>query len=189
MDPVSADPDPRWLAAACDGDARARTTLVRACERAVFALLERMLRPSGLEGLVEDLAQETFLRAFRALPRFDPEGPATLQTWILTIATRLAINECQRSRIPTVPVDDFAETLQGSFAADRDDTRRRAARAIAAAVAALPPRQRAAFVLKQFHHFDHAAIADALEVPVGTVKSRLARARAALRTALEETFE
>lgn len=187
MDPEPADA--RLIDAAREGDPRAKTTLVRTHERAVFALLQRMLRPSGLDGLVEDLAQETFLRAFRALSRFDPEGPAKLRTWLLTIATRLAINECQRTRIPTVPVDDFVETLEGPFAADRDDTRRRAANAIARAIATLPPRQRAAFVLQQFHHFDHAAIADALEVPVGTVKSRLARARTALRTALKETFE
>lgn len=189
MDSVPAEPDLRLLAAARDGDARARTSLVRTHQRAVFALLQRMLRPSGLEGLVEDLAQETFLRAFRALSRFDPSGPAKLQTWLLTIATRLAINECKRARVRTVPVEDFVDVLEGPFAADRDDTRRRAANAIARAVAGLPPQQRAAFVLQQFHHFDHATIAEALEVPVGTVKSRLARARTALRTALQETFE
>jgi RNA polymerase sigma-70 factor (ECF subfamily) len=186
MAPMPGDADLRLLAAARDGDARARTALVRAHQGAVFALLQRMLRPSGLDALVEDLAQETFLRAFRALPRFDPQGRARLRTWLLTIATRLAINECKRTRVPTVPVDDFAETLQGPFTADRDDTRRRAAAAIARAISGLPPRQRAAFVLQHFHHLDHAAIANALEVPVGTVKSRLARARTALREALKE---
>ena len=58
-----------------------------------------MLVPSGLGDLVEDLAQETFLRAFRALPDFDPAGPAKLRSWLLTIGTRLAINECERKRV------------------------------------------------------------------------------------------
>jgi RNA polymerase sigma-70 factor (ECF subfamily) len=177
------------LQAAQTGDQRARTTLVRQHQAPLFALLDRMLRPSGLADRIEDLAQETFLRAFRALPGFDPEGPAQLRTWLLTIGTRLAINECRKSRIETRPVEDFAEALRSPFSADGDDTRRRAAEAIAAAVGRLSPRQRAAFVLHAFHELDEAAIAEALEIPRGTVKSRLARARAELRRALQEVVE
>jgi RNA polymerase sigma-70 factor (ECF subfamily) len=59
-------------------------------QRQVFALLSRVMGPGTH---VEDLAQETFLRAFRALPAFDPDGPARVSTWLLTIATRLALDE------------------------------------------------------------------------------------------------
>src|ERR1043166_8195800 len=58
-------------------------------ERMVFARLSRMI---GRGSEVEDLAQETFVRAFRAFPDFDPSGPAKVSTWLLTIATRLALD-------------------------------------------------------------------------------------------------
>src|SRR5215470_592892 len=84
------------LARAQRGEAAAWRALVEHYQRAVFALLSRMLAPSGRAALVEDLAQETFLRAFRALPAFDRGGRARLSTWILTIATRLGIDELRR---------------------------------------------------------------------------------------------
>src|SRR5262245_21098507 len=64
-------------------DAVAFRSFVVRYERMVFALLSRMLGP-GAE--VEDLAQETFVRAYRAFPSFDPDGPAKVSTWLLTIA-------------------------------------------------------------------------------------------------------
>ena len=67
-------------------------------ERPVFALLSRML---GRGPHVEDLAQETFLRAFRALPAFRPDGTARASTWLLTIATRLASTRARRSGSPS----------------------------------------------------------------------------------------
>src|SRR3954469_22929527 len=65
-------------------------------ERMVFALLSRML---GHGSEVEDLAQETFVRAFRAFPDFDPNGPAKASTWLLTIATRLALDSRKKKHV------------------------------------------------------------------------------------------
>src|SRR4051812_6236689 len=65
-------------------------------ERMVFALLSRML---GHGAEVEDLAQETFVRAFRAFPSFDPMGPAKVSTWLLTIAVRLALDSRKKRRL------------------------------------------------------------------------------------------
>ena len=76
---------PAQLRAARGGDEEACRALVLRYQRAVFALLSRMLAPVGRQGLVEDLAQETFLRVFRSLGRFDPDGAARPSTWILTI--------------------------------------------------------------------------------------------------------
>src|SRR5689334_16017383 len=84
------------VAAAVGGDRSACRTLVRRYERAVFAQLRGVLLPSGRATVVEDLAQETFLRAFRALPRYTSDGRAKFSTWLLTIATRLALNELRR---------------------------------------------------------------------------------------------
>src|SRR3954447_21718894 len=82
------------LARAQRGDRAAQAVLVERYQRPVFALLSRMVGRD--RAAVEDLAQETFLRALRALPRFSLQGPARLSTWILTIATRLALDQLRR---------------------------------------------------------------------------------------------
>lgn len=174
---------PEVLERALRGEDTARRALVEVYERPVFALVSRMLAGRHDPALVEDLAQETFLRVFRALPGFDPNGPARLSTWVLTIATRLVLDSLRRRRPDLHPVP---RDLPAPDRADAPALRRRLARAIEAAVADLPADQRATFVLFAWHERSLAEIAEALEVPVGTVKSRLSRARAALRVALAE---
>jgi RNA polymerase sigma-70 factor (ECF subfamily) len=157
------------------GDERAWRDLVERFQQPVHALIWRLMAGRARHR-VEDLVQETFVRVLRALPGFELEGPATLSTWMLTIATRLALNELRRPE-PSVLADE-------PIASDRADDsaeRRQLAAAIAAGVAQLPPAQRAVLVLREYHDLDYAEIAAVLEIDVGTVKSRLARARAALR--------
>jgi len=131
------------------GDEPAWRALIDRHQAAVHAVIWRLLA-GRRQHRTEDLVQETFVRVLRALSGFDPAGPARLTTWILTIATRLALNELRRP----------------------DD-------------AALPDTQRAVFVLREYHDLDYGEIAVALDIDLGTVKSRLARARGALRTELE----
>ncbi|MCH9686947.1 MAG: sigma-70 family RNA polymerase sigma factor [Deltaproteobacteria bacterium] len=170
------------LARAQRGDPAAAESFVRCYERQVFALLGRMLSPRGLGGLVEDLAQETFVRALGALPRFQREGAARLSTWVLCIASRRAINELSRVRPPIEPLPEApAEGPQGEGWVEQQEHRR----AIAAAVAELSPEQQAVFVLREFHGLDDAAVAKALELEIGAVKSRMHRARQQLRRALD----
>jgi len=163
------------------GDEQAWRALIARFQHPVHALIWRLLAGRARHR-VEDLVQETFVRVLRALPGFDPAGPATLATWILTIATRLVLNELRRPE----PVA-LTEELAGARG-DRADVgaeRRQLAAAIQAAVAALPDTQRAVFVLREYHDLDYSEIAAALELDLGTVKSRLARARGALRARLE----
>ena len=157
------------------GDQRAWRDLVERFQRPVHALIWRLLAGRSRHR-VEDLTQETFVRVLRALPRFDPAGPASLSTWILTIATRLTLNELRRPE-PT-GLDDEPAAAERT---DADAERRRLGAAIANGVATLPDAQRAVLVLREYHDLDYAEIADVLELDVGTVKSRLSRARAALR--------
>ena len=159
------------------GDQRAWRDLIARFEQPVFALVWRLL-VGRARHRVEDLTQETFVRVLRALPRFDPQGPASLSTWILTIATRLALNELRR---PEPAALDSAEEPAGDVRADDASERSRLAAAIASGVDALPDAQRAVLVLREYHDLDYADIATVLEVDVGTVKSRLSRARTALR--------
>jgi RNA polymerase sigma-70 factor, ECF subfamily len=167
------------------GDQAACHALVRCYERRVFALLSRMLG-AGDRALVEDLAQGTFLQVFRSLERFAPLGPARLSTWILTIASRRAIDALRRRPADAAGPVSSPEVGVVSAGADEQAWRRQLGRALEAAVADLAPDHRAAFLLREYHGLDYADIARALEIDVGTVKSRLSRARAALRRALAE---
>ncbi len=167
------------------GEASAFRALVLHHQDAVHALLYRLLAPSGRQGWVEDGTQETFLRVYRALPGFSPGGSAKLSTWILTIATRLALNELRRPAL-VVPVAGLeALPVAGEQRADSLAERRALGEAIRAALGQLPPDQRAVLVLREMHGLEYAEMAEALELDVGTVKSRLSRARAAMRAALE----
>ncbi len=182
--PRASDLDAASLARAAAGEPQACRLLIRRYQRPVGALLRRMLGPAGMDDLAEDLAQETFLRAFRALPRFDPAGPARLSTWLLRIAARLAINELERRRPRLAAV--LCDTLADEGGADALARRRRIASAIQQAVTELPPAFRAAFILREYHGLEYAEIAEALDLDVGTVRSRLHRARHRLRVTLEE---
>lgn len=162
------------------GDEPACRELVVHYQGIVFRFLSRTLG-SHDRARVEDVAQETFLSVFRSLPKFAPMGPARLSTWILTIASRRAVDAMRRSEPPHLEYVDSAD-----FAARPELLvhGKNIAAALARALDGLAPQYRAAFVLREFHEFDYDEIARVLAVPVGTVKSRLSRARGELRGAL-----
>jgi RNA polymerase sigma-70 factor, ECF subfamily len=182
-----AELDELTLVRAQRGDPRAHRDLVDRYSRPVFALLSRMLFHRGQQHALEDLAQETFLRVFKALPGFQRGGPARLSTWILTIATNLAIDHMRRKKLPTDALDDTHQP-EASAAADSEAERRRLAEVLRRAIDDLTPEYRAAFLLREYHDFEYTEIASTLQIDLGTVKSRLSRARAALRRSLEEVY-
>ena len=159
-----------------DRDPTAFQAFVVRYERLVFAVLSQML---GHGPHVEDLAQETFLRAYRAFPRFDPDG-APPSRWLLTIAARLALNEKKRGS------SRARATLEPPESVDPETERGRheLGRAIERAIAQLSDEQRAVFVLAELHDLTLAEIARALEVPENTVKTMLFRALEQLRARL-----
>jgi RNA polymerase sigma-70 factor (ECF subfamily) len=150
-------------------------------ERLVFAVLSQML---GRGAHVEDLAQETFLRAYLAFPRFELDG-AKPSRWVLTIATRLALNEARRGGRGRGRETDDAPEPAHDATPETESLRNELGRAIERAIAQLPEDQRAVFVLAELHDLSLAEVASALGIPVGTVKSRLVRAREQLRGRLE----
>jgi RNA polymerase sigma-70 factor (ECF subfamily) len=195
--------DDLTLARAKRGDKLAFRQLVLAYQRPVFALLSRMLVQCGRQSLVEDLAQETFVRVYRALGTFGDDGRFNLSGWILTIAARLAVDELRRRQVGFDPastdsLDQPGRGRDGEHqagpsrelpAVDRADEaleRHSLRAALERAVAGLSPDQRAVFLLREVHELPYEEIAEALEVDLGTVKSRLSRARACLRAALLE---
>jgi RNA polymerase sigma-70 factor (ECF subfamily) len=160
-----------WAEAAGQGDAVAAGHLVRATQAEVRRLCSHLGSPAE----ADDLAQETFERALRALPRFRGEAPVRL--WLLSIARRTcadALRRRQRRSRLTVRLLGLAGDVQpaahGSAAEDE-------------LLATLEPDRRAAFVLTQLLGLSYAEAATACGVPVGTIRSRVARARADLLTA------
>jgi RNA polymerase sigma-70 factor (ECF subfamily) len=149
-------------------------------QRQVFALLSRVM---GSGAHVEDAAQETFLRAFRALPAFDPAGPARVSTWLLTIATRLALDEKRRKRFPTAELA-AADVVPCGTTPESEHARRELGAAIARAADELSDDMRAAFVLADLHGFTMAEISEALGIPENTAKTRVHRARQHMRERL-----
>lgn len=182
---VDGELDEVTLARAARGEQSACRALVVRYQGPVFALLGRLLA-GRRGGLVEDLAQETFLRVFRALPSFTPSGAARVSTWILTIATRLALDELRKRPRETEPIESAIETRDPR--ADGAVERRDLGRAIQRAMSTLSPDHQAIVILRELHGLEYDEIARALDLDVGTVKSRLSRARAALREALGESI-
>lgn len=164
-------------------DARAFTAFVSEHERAVFALLSRFL---GRSPHVEDLAQETFLRAYRALPGFDLEGSAKLSTWLLTIAARAAIDFKRKKSPQAGERDDVQDLAADSNTPERETGRRELGRQLEEAAATLSDEQRIILLLSDMHDLSLAEIAQAVEAPIGTVKTRLFRAREKMRNALTD---
>jgi RNA polymerase sigma-70 factor, ECF subfamily len=179
--------DEETLRRAQAGDQAAQAALIERYQRPVFALLSRMVGADP--ELVEDLAQETFLRVLGALAGFDPRGEARLVTWILTIAGHLAIDHLRAAGSR-----GDASAAAGGLPAmlprpDQDAQRRDLAVALATAVDELGPRFRAAFVLREVQGLSYEEIASVLDIHIGTVKSRLSRARWALKRALAELHD
>jgi RNA polymerase sigma-70 factor (ECF subfamily) len=166
------------------GDRAALRAFVDFYQRRIFAYLSRTL---GAGPHVEDLAQEVFIRACRALSGFDATGEARLSTWLLTIAGRLVIDARRKRRVPTTAIDG-----ELAFAADTPETERRRmeiGRALERAAAELSDEQRDVFVLAEFHDLDMSEIAAVLGVPENTAKTRLFRARERLRVLLRGVWE
>mgnify|MGYP001806776927 FL=1 len=163
------------LARAKAGDARAFGALVDANQAAVRAFLRRL---TGSTADAEDLAQEAFARAFDKLGRLH-QG-AALKPFVSGIAYKLWLQErrswFRRARRETAysAQEDQAHDPRVDLAARR---------ALRAAMAALPPAQRAAVALCIGADFTHAEAAQALDLPLGTVKSHVARGLARLRAA------
>jgi RNA polymerase sigma-70 factor, ECF subfamily len=174
--------DELTLARARQGEPSALSALVRHYEKPLYSLVGRLMcgrAPSS----VDDVAQEAFIRVVRGVARFDPSGPARLSTWILTVATRTCLNAL-RGRNRDAPLEDHAAAMDPAASPEQLALDRERGHRIEAAMAALPAEMRAVLVLRAYHDLDYPEIAAALDLEVGTVKSRLSRARTALRQVL-----
>lgn len=157
------------------GERDAFDALVR---RWAMPLQQYTRRLAADEELARDLAQECWLRAIRGLAQL--REPAQFRAWLFGIAHRVAMDRLRaRYAMPTEPADALAE-----LAADDDDAQGEIAQMLDRGLALLPPVEREVLVLFYRNELPMTEIADRLAVPVGTVKSRLFRARQQLRQCL-----
>jgi RNA polymerase sigma-70 factor (ECF subfamily) len=168
--------DDDLVAAAQRGDAAAMDQLLRRHYDRVHAVCRRI---AGGTRDADDAAQEAMIRVVRNIDRFD--GRSAFGTWIYRIATNTALDELRkRKRRPQLHVVDDDGRGEPELADDLahrhvDDVADRIT--IDAALAALPDEFKAAVVMRDVGDLDYAEIAAALDIPVGTVKSRIARGR------------
>lgn len=160
------------LARAIGGDPLARRAIVLRYGPLVWSICRR-LSPDP-----DDAYQAIWEKVLRAIERFDPAGPATFSTWVASVAHRHLVDEHRRRVVRGVAVDPDDLTSPEPAEAPADLTR------LDQAIAGLPEGLRRVVVLHHLHAVGLDEIARQEEVPVGTVKSRLHRARALLAQAL-----
>lgn len=169
----------RWALAARDGDPVAQAALVRATQAEVWRFTAALVDRAE----ADDLTQETYLRAFRALPDF--AGRSSIRTWLLGIARRVCADHL-RAVIRQRRLRDRLATLIGR--ADTGSPDAAAGLGAADLLRRLPADRREAFVLTQVLGLSYAEAATVEGVPVGTIRSRVARARAELLAAVSDAM-
>lgn len=181
-----------------DADARAALgELIGLYQDRLFAICLRMV--SGDRHAAADLTQESLLKIIQGLGGYD--GRSKFSTWAIRVAMNVCLSYLRSSKVRKhAALDDGADTgfgekaglgqsleqgreLSGAEGVELVERRRR----VAAALASIEPEQRSVLVLRDVQGLDYEQIGDVLQVPVGTVKSRLFRARLALRDAIESS--
>jgi RNA polymerase sigma-70 factor (ECF subfamily) len=184
--PMTTDED--LVARARGGDRDSFNQLVVRWERPIYALAYRVI---GREEDARDIAQDTFLRAYRALGGF--KGQAKFSSWLYRITLNLCRDWMRRERRTPVAqapegVDllDLATESTPSESIEDLVSRKELGRAVAKAMSSLPEEQRTAIILKEYQGLTFQEIADLLDCPLSTVKTRLYQGLNVLRRQLEQ---
>lgn len=193
-----ADSDLMLVERTVAGDQRAFELLVIKYQRRIERLIGRMVRDADL---VEDIAQETFIRAYRALHQF--RGEAQFYTWLY----RIAVNTAKKALVDLRRNPVIFENAMRGGDDDDDETSRRGneltsdetpetvlaaqeiANAVNAAMGALPEDLRQAVTLREIEGLTYEEIAEAMSCPIGTVRSRIFRAREAISARVKPLLE
>ena len=190
-------PDSALAQEAAEGRESAFRELLERYERPVFALVYRMVRERDL---AEDLAQDAFIRAFRGIGTYKPEYK--FSSWIFKIAHNVTIDHLRRRRLDTI-------SLEGSRYARTDEERERSRPVVASkgespaehienqelrgeveeAIGKLRPHYRTVILLRHVEGRSYQEIAEITELPLGTVKTYIHRARVELRELLQDVWE
>ncbi|MDH3643558.1 MAG: RNA polymerase sigma factor RpoE [Gammaproteobacteria bacterium] len=186
---MAKDTDKELVRRVQKGDRHAFDLLFSRYQHKILNLVSRYLRDRED---VEDVAQEAFIKAFRALPRF--RGESAFYTWLYRIAINTAKNHivARSRRPPGVDVDvEDAEFMEGTDALRESESpeaalaRDELSAEIDLAISQLPDDLRSAVTLREFDGLTYEQIAEIMDCPVGTVRSRIFRAREAIDTRIE----
>ncbi|HEY0277286.1 MAG TPA: sigma-70 family RNA polymerase sigma factor [Solirubrobacterales bacterium] len=171
--------DSTLVTTARDGDLASFEELVRRHQSPVYRVALRML---GSRADAEDVAQETFVQAWRSLSKF--RGESAFGTWLYRIATNRSLNVLAGRRADSVPIDD--ELLSAAVGTDEEVEQRLRLQATVTAILTLEPEQRALIVLRELEGLGYAEIGEILGLGESLVKGRLHRARLVLVATVEE---
>lgn len=188
------DTDAELVARVQRGDKRAFDLLVLKYQRKIMRLLSRMVRdPSE----VEDVAQETFIKAYRALPQF--RGESAFYTWLYRIAINTARNwQASAARRPNTVQNvetedgetfDRIDNLSDISTPESMMVSRQIAETVNSAIQTLPAELRTAIVLREIEGMSYEDIAQTMDCPIGTVRSRIFRARDAIAAQLRPILD
>ena len=171
-----------------EGDLDSFNQLVLRWERPIYALAYRVI---GREEDARDVAQETFLRAFRALKGF--KGQAKFSSWLYRITLNLCRDWIRRERrTPLAQAPEGVDLVELAGEATPTETieelvgRKQLGRAVSKAMAMLPEEQRTAIILKEYHGLTFQEIAELLDCPLSTVKTRLYQGLTVVRKQLQQ---
>jgi RNA polymerase sigma-70 factor (ECF subfamily) len=193
LDELGTLPDADVVRLAQQGRELAFRELVRRYERPVFSLVYRMVRDREL---AEDLAQDAFVKVLNHIDKYSPEFK--FSSWLFKIANNVAIDHLRRRRLDTISIDGSPHASSASdveattieLSADQESAldeleSKELGTAIEQAIAALRPEYRACIMLRHVEGRSYEEIAATLDLPLGTVKTYIHRARHELRKALE----
>ncbi len=182
--------DPQTIRLAQQGVEDACRTIIRELHRPILATIYRFLGPRFRPDY-EDIAQEIFLKLFRSIERFDHDRGVKFTTWAFTFVRNHCFDILKKRRITSASLSigdeddrqwefEDTDTRKPSETAENTELGRK----IEEAVSCLGDEQRMAFVLREYEGLEYQVIADVMNVSEGTVKSRLHRAKEALRQRL-----
>ena len=186
----SSEQDREFVERALDGDESAYHALVEKYQNALFHHIRRIVRDRSE---IEDLVQESFIKAFSALDSYSTQY--AFSTWLYKIATNHAIDFLRKKRLRTQSIDKPVKTKEGEMDVELPDTTYRPDRHIVEdqrktliqeAIDALPPKYYRVIVLRHQHEKSYEEIARELDLPLGTVKAHIFRARELLNKHLRD---
>jgi len=183
------DDEGTLIAGALNGDQKAYTSLVTKHKTAVFHIIYKIVKN---EEAARDLVQETFMKAFNSLATYRSEY--RFSTWLYKIAANASIDFLRKKRIQALSLDQPIETRNGtvelevadySYHPERDLVNKEQRFSIEKAINSLPEKYREVIVYRHKDDKSYEEIADLLDIPVGTVKARIFRARELLKKKLK----
>ena len=190
---ASSEQDRALVEQALGGDQRAYEALVGKYREALTRHVGRLVRDRSQ---VDDLVQEAFIKAFSSLGSYSADY--AFSTWLYKIASNHAIDHLRRKKLPTYSIDKPLQTKDGEVQVELPDTTYRPDRhvvadqrnaLIAAAIAELPEKYHRVIVMRHQQELSYEEIATALDLPLGTVKAHIFRARALLYKYLKDRRE